>query len=284
MESFAGTELSIVIPAYNEEQQLGPSLARLVASIPPGTEVIVVDDGSTDDTCKVAVEQLSAFPLGTVMRLPWNSGKGAAVRAGVALAQGCSIVFMDADLSTDLDDLPRLLAGLEEADVVVGSRSTAGSVVENCPPLRVVMGRTFNRLVRGITGIPSLDTQCGFKAFRANVAKLLFSLQRVEGFAFDVELFVLARRLGFRVLEVPVRWKAAEGSQVRKRDPLLMLRDVVAVQVRSALFRRGTAERQEPVLVCSARSPAVIDLRPHRDPRPGVQGSFFPSPTVLEQA
>lgn len=284
MEGVTDIRVSIVIPAYNEGRRLGPSLARLVAAIPAGTEVIVVDDGSTDDTCRVAVEQLSAFSRGTVMRLPWNSGKGAAVRAGVGLAQGRSIVFMDADLSTDLDDLPRLLAGLEEADIVVGSRSAAGSVVESCPPLRVVMGRTFNRFVRGVTGIPSLDTQCGFKAFRASVAKLLFSLQRVEGFAFDVELFVLARRLGFRVLEVPVRWKAAEGSQVRKRDPLLMLKDVVGVQVRSALFRGRTADRQEPVLVCSAGSPVVIDLRPHMDPRSGLQESFHPSPTVLEQA
>jgi glycosyltransferase involved in cell wall biosynthesis len=226
--------LSIVIPAFNEAPRLPESLPRLAASLafPHDTEVIVVDDGSDDDTPAVALSGLRCFPRSRVLRLPRRQGKGAAVRLGVSAAHGQSIVFMDADASPDPRDMIRVLGGLERADVAIGSRAAPGALV-TASRTRAIMGRNFNSIVRAVTGIPSRDTQCGFKAFRAPAAKLLFHLGRVDGFAFDVELLVLARQLGYRVVEVPVRWHAAEGSHVRAHHPLSMVVDVVRTQLRS---------------------------------------------------
>jgi glycosyltransferase involved in cell wall biosynthesis len=196
-------------------------------------ELIVVDDGSEDDTAEVAAACLSSLPAAKVVRLKLNSGKGAAVRTGVAHARGRSIVFMDADLATDLGDLPVLLDALETADVAIGSRVMAGATVDGATSTRARMGRTFNRLARVVTRLDLRDTQCGFKAFRAPVAQLLFHLGVVDGFAFDVEILALARRMGYRVAEIPVHWHAVAGSRVDVvRDPARMLRDVVLTQAR----------------------------------------------------
>jgi glycosyltransferase involved in cell wall biosynthesis len=196
-------------------------------------ELIVVDDGSEDATADVAADHLRGVPRARLVRLPLNSGKGAAVRAGVARARGRAVVFMDADLATDPDDLPALLAGLETGDVAIGSRAVEGSTVEGASAARAHMGRTFNRLTRVLTGLNLKDTQCGFKAFRAPAANLLFHLGVVDGFAFDVEILTLARRIGYRVNEVPVHWHAVKGSRVSVlRDPALMARDVLVTNAR----------------------------------------------------
>ena len=228
------TALSVVVPAYNEARRLGGSLPPLLdMASDTGAELIVVDDGSVDGTADVAASHLSGLPGSKLVRLPLNSGKGAAVRAGVAHARGKSIVFMDADLATDLGDLPVLLDALEEADVAIGSRVVAGATVDGASATRARMGRTFNRMARAVTGLKLRDTQCGFKAFRAPVAQLLFHLGVVDGFAFDVEILALARRMGYRVAEVPVHWRAIEDSRVDVvRDPLRMVRDVVMTQAR----------------------------------------------------
>ncbi|MBV8161555.1 MAG: glycosyltransferase family 2 protein [Acidimicrobiia bacterium] len=226
--------LSVVVPAYNEAGRLSASLPPLVdLAGDVGAELIVVDDGSDDDTAGVAAAHLAGLPGAMVVRLALNSGKGAAVRAGVAHARGRSIVFMDADLATDLGDLPALLDALETADVAIGSRDAPGAVVEGASATRAHMGRTFNRLARAVTGLTLRDTQCGFKAFRAPVAQLLFHLGVVDGFAFDVEILALARRMGYRVAEVPVHWHAIDDSRVDVvRDPARMLRDVLLTQAR----------------------------------------------------
>jgi glycosyltransferase involved in cell wall biosynthesis len=226
--------LSVVVPAYNEARRLTESLPALLdMASDTGAELIVVDDGSDDGTADVAAAHLSGLQGTKLVRLPLNCGKGAAVRAGVAHARGRSIVFMDADLATDLGDLPPLLDALEQADVAIGSRVMAGATVEGASAARASMGRTFNRMARAVTGLKLRDTQCGFKAFRAPVAQLLFHLGVVDGFAFDVEILALARRMGYRVAQVPVHWRAVDGSRVDVvRDPLRMVRDVVMTQAR----------------------------------------------------
>ena len=226
--------LSVVVPAYNEARRLETSLPLLAdVAADAGAELIVVDDGSDDGTAEVAATRLAGLPGAKIVRLALNSGKGAAVRAGVAHARGGSIVFMDADLATDLGDLPALLEALETSDVAIGSRVMPGATVDGATSTRARMGRTFNRMARVVTGLDLRDTQCGFKAFRAPVAQLLFHLGVVDGFAFDVEILALARRMGYRVAEVPVHWHAVEGSRVDvMRDPARMLRDVFLTQAR----------------------------------------------------
>jgi glycosyltransferase involved in cell wall biosynthesis len=226
--------LSVVVPAYNEARRLKTSLPPLIdVVVDAGAELIVVDDGSEDDTAEVAADYLTGVSGSKLVRLALNSGKGAAVRAGVSHARGRSIVFMDADLATDLDDLPALLDALETSDVAIGSRVIEGSTVDGASSARAHMGRTFNKVARAVTGLDLGDTQCGFKAFRAPVAQLLFHLGVVDGFAFDVEILALARRMGYRVAEVPVHWHAVEDSRVDvMRDPARMVRDVLMTRAR----------------------------------------------------
>lgn len=221
-------EVSVVVPAWNEELRLPATLDAITRAVDPDdTEVIVVDDGSRDATANVASVLLTPLPHAMVVRLPANRGKGAAVRAGVARARGKRIVFMDADLSTDLRDLPALVAALDSAHLAIGSRAAPGSDVADASVARVGMGRAFNAMVRAVTPLSMLDTQCGFKAFRAPTAKLLFDLGRLDGWAFDVELLTLAHRIGYPIAEVPVRWTAMDGSHVRPMsDSLTMAADL----------------------------------------------------------
>ena len=226
--------LSVVIPAYNESARIGATL-RALASVTADrdVEVIVVDDGSTDDTAVLAEELLGPSNRSRVLRQERNRGKGAAVRAGVMDARGDAILYMDADLATDLEALPRFLDELRVADVVVGSRSVVGAVVEQGTWDRALMGRAFNALARASTRVPIHDTQCGFKAFRSTAARNLFTLARSDKFAFDVEILVLAQRLGYQVLERPVRWTAVDGSSVRRvTDSTRAAIDVLRIALR----------------------------------------------------
>ncbi len=233
--------LSIVIPAFNEGSRLKGAAVSLIDAIAAGvidpwaTELILVDDGSTDDTGQQAVDCLGpSFPRMRVLRLEENSGKGAAIRAGAGAAGAPVVIFMDADMSVHPTQIPRLLAALAESDVVIGSRSLPGSVVRGATLHRKVMGRTFNLFVNGMTDLGLKDTQCGFKAFRTPAARILFHLMMVEGFAFDVDVLTLARRLDMRVCELPVDWRSAPNSTVRPlRDAVTMARDVVRVNRRS---------------------------------------------------
>jgi glycosyltransferase involved in cell wall biosynthesis len=238
--SAGGSSVSVVIPCYNESTRLLPivegyrSLASMV------TELVFVDDGSTDDTRAVLDELVSRPGLESarVLQLGQNCGKGGAVAAGVRLCTGDRIVFMDADLAADIADLPRLLGALDDHDIAIGSRAAPGHQVLDAAWHRGVMGRTFNRLVRRYTGLEISDTQCGFKAFRGDVARRLFTDLNCQDYAFDVEVLYRARRLGHSVAEVPVRWTAIEGSHVRVvRDSFTMLREI------RRLTRSDTLER-----------------------------------------
>jgi Glycosyl transferase family 2 len=253
--------LSIVIPAFNEAPRLSQRAARLAHAVAAGvidpwtTELIVVDDGSTDDTARLAEELLApAFPRMRVLRLDENSGKGAAIRVGTAAATGPVVAFMDADMSVDPMQLPQLMEAIASADVVIGSRSLPNSSVELDSPHRVVMGRTFSALVNALTNVDIKDTQCGFKAFRTPMARILFHLMVVDRFAFDVEVLSLARRLGMRITEVPVQWREAGNSTVRPlADSLSMAFDVLRMRAREkwphipALVVTADPHEHEPV-------------------------------------
>ncbi|MBL7489086.1 glycosyltransferase family 2 protein [Frankia sp. AgB1.9] len=204
--------VSVVVPAFNESRRLPFSLPVLVAALRefPGAEVIVVDDGSSDDTAAIATRLLRDLPTGRVIRLPWNSGKGTAIRAGVAAATGEAIVFTDADLASDVSDLPLLLAALSDAEVAIGSRRVGAGATR--PYVRQLGSWAFNQLTRSFTAIDLADTQCGFKAFRRDEAKVLFSMARATGFGFDVEVLAMATAMEYRIVEVPVRWSEEPGG------------------------------------------------------------------------
>lgn len=255
--------VSLVIPAFNEQGRLAVSLPLLIEAIRtwPSTEVIVVDDGSTDGTAQVALDCLSGLPNANVWRLPWNLGKGGAVRAGLAMCRGQSIVFMDADLSAELGDLPRLIGGLQHADVVVGSRNVPGSEIVGRSRSRNRTSGLFSWVVRSTTGVLVTDTQCGFKAMRAPAARHLSQLGRTNGFAFDVEMMSLARKLGYRIIELPIRWTDGDDSRVSVlRHGSVMLRDVLSIQWRHRRKRPtasalASVSRYEPPVAPLATSP-----------------------------
>jgi dolichyl-phosphate beta-glucosyltransferase len=217
--------LSVVIPVYNEERRLPAVLTALdrdLDSILQETgmrfvEAIVVDDGSTDRTSDLVDSFDGLEGRLSLIRLPANRGKGAAVRAGMLAARGERALMTDADISTPLADIPPLSQELDRGcDLAIGSRALPDShVLVHQPLVRELMGKVFNVMLRLATGIPWRDTQCGFKLFRLETTRALFEAQRIEGFAFDAELCVIARRLGLSLAEVPVRWSNDPDTHVR---------------------------------------------------------------------
>ncbi|MFH1664827.1 MAG: dolichyl-phosphate beta-glucosyltransferase [Candidatus Omnitrophota bacterium] len=236
MEEKISMELSIIIPAFNEEKRLGSTLDKIrafMAAKKMGLEVIVVDDGSYDGTSRVARESALAGRL-KLLRNRKNTGKGFSVAKGVAEASGRLILLSDADLSTPIGEFDKLKGRIDGgADIAIGSRASALSQVLVRQPLyRQTMGRTFNFIIRFLVGEEFRDTQCGFKLFRKEAAKKIFPELSIKGFAFDVEMLYLARRYGYKVEEVGVRW---ENSLESKVNPLVsslpMLRDVIKIRM-----------------------------------------------------
>jgi dolichyl-phosphate beta-glucosyltransferase len=228
--------LSLVIPALNEQARLPYTLSeieRYVCEVQLDCEVIVVDNGSRDATSVVVQQAAIRFPRLRLMRTD-RRGKGLAVRTGVLAAQGRVVLFADADLSWSVEDLSRFAAMIDEqrASVVIGSREGHDARRIGEPAYRHLMGRVFNGVVQALA-VPGIeDSQCGFKAFSRDAARAVFSRQRIDGFGFDVEVLFLARRLGYDVSVVPLRWEHKENSRVAPvRDTLLMLSDVVRVRL-----------------------------------------------------
>ncbi|MCS7219910.1 MAG: glycosyltransferase family 2 protein [Anaerolineae bacterium] len=237
--------LSIVIPAYNEERRLPRTLERVFAYMkakPYVTEVVVVDDGSTDGTASVVERMLPVYPNLRLIRND-HRGKAYTVRTGVLAARGHYVLFCDADLATPIEEWEKLAAHLEAGyDIAIGSREGAGAVRYDEPWYRHLMGRVFNLIVRIVAVGHFQDTQCGFKAFRYDVAQDLFrrvrlyadDAPRVKGAAvtgFDVELLFLAIKRGYRVKEVPVEWHYGTETKVHPlRDSLRNLRDTLMVR------------------------------------------------------
>ncbi|MGH9718645.1 MAG: dolichyl-phosphate beta-glucosyltransferase [Bryobacteraceae bacterium] len=213
--------ISIIIPAYNEEARLPQTLARIDSFLRGRRlefyEILVVDDGSRDRTAEVAGAFAAAHPEVRVLRNPGNRGKGYSVRQGMLEARGQWALFTDADLSAPIEELDKLVAAVEanQAQVAIGSREIDRSLIGvHQPAFRENAGRIFNFIMRKSIGLPFRDTQCGFKLFDGRAAQAIFSRLRLERFGFDVETLFLARLLGYKGVEVGVRWNHAEGSKV----------------------------------------------------------------------
>lgn len=230
---------SLVIPAYNEAERIGQTLRAALDYLranSAGSEVIVVDDGSTDATAAVVREvsqEAQEIETHLIQHAP-NRGKGAAVRDGLEAATRPVALFSDADFSTPMEEAPKLLQPIfdGELDVAFGSRALDRRLIGNRQAwYREQGGRVFNLLVRLATGLPYWDTQCGFKAFRLDAFRRVLSQARSDGFGFDVELLYLAHQAGLRMREVPVRWNHHDGSKVDfARDSLRMLQEVIALR------------------------------------------------------
>jgi dolichyl-phosphate beta-glucosyltransferase len=229
---------TVAIPCYNEASRVGESVRATLdylSAESPNAELIVVNDGSTDATASIVREALAGAKVQTRLleNFP-NRGKGAAVRSGLLAATRPIGLFFDADLSTPLSEIPKVIEPIAngEVDLAFGSRALDRKLIGTRQPWRREQaGRVFNFIVRVATGMPFWDTQCGFKAFRLDVSRPILEKAHTVGFAFDVELLFLAYRAGLRLSEVPVRWNHSEGSKVRViHDSLRMLREVIALR------------------------------------------------------
>ena len=232
-----GPALSVVVPALNEEDRLPRTLERITSHLGRrggAYEVLVVDDGSRDATAARA-EAAGAV----VLRNDGNRGKGFAVRRGMLAARGARRLMTDADLSTPIEELDRLSARMDEGcDVVIGSRAMAGARIEVRQPwYRENSGRLFNLFVRALAVPGVRDTQCGFKLFSAAAARDVFSAARLDGFSFDVEALFLARQKGYRIAEVPVRWRNDAASRVSLVRGFLAFPDLLRIRANDWLGR-----------------------------------------------
>lgn len=230
--------LSVVIPAYNEARRIPPYLQSVTAYLNGrglSHEILVVDDGSSDETAALVEGAGTQNSHIRLIRLPHNSGKGAAVRAGMRAAQGELQLFADADGATPIRELERLEAAINAgADLAIGSRTLASRdsrYLVQARLHRTLLGNLFNRIVR-LLGIRNInDTQCGFKLFRQSVAQDIFSVARIDGYGFDLELLYLARQRGYRIAEVPINWTDQPGSKVRVlSDGLRMLGEMLTIR------------------------------------------------------
>lgn len=232
--------LSIIIPAYNEENRLGTSLEKVAEFLETKSyskEVIIVDDGSTDATIALANGYVGKFNAkGIFLRIvknPSNSGKGFSIRNGMLNAKGEIAIFTDADLSTPIKELDRLIEPIvnEQQDIVFGSRALPESnITTHQSPLREFAGRTFNQLMKVLTGLPYQDTQCGFKAFRLDQTRWIFEQQKIYGFGFDVEILFIAKKHGLRALELPVIWADVAGTKVSLLRGMLAFADLALIR------------------------------------------------------
>lgn len=236
----AALQLSIVIPAYNEAARLPATLRGIAEFLPhylPNAEVIVADDGSSDQTLQVVEALRATFPVTLrTVSLQENQGKGAAVRAGVLASTGEYILLMDADNATPSTELPRLWDRRADAAIILGSRYLPGSEIRRAQPLiRRIISRLGNGLIRVVAGLPLTDTQNGFKLLRGEEARRIFTLTTINRWGFDVEVLVIAKRWTLGILEVPVSWYDAAGSKLRAgRDAWRTLRELIRIR-RNAL-------------------------------------------------
>jgi glycosyltransferase involved in cell wall biosynthesis len=227
---------SFVIPAYNEGVRLRPTLHALIRHIQEqnwDAEILVVNDGSTDDTAQIVREYGKAHPQVLLVENPGNRGKGFSVRNGMLHARGDICLFSDADLSSPITEAQKLFDAIAQgADIAIGSRWLRAELqTERQPLYRQLFGRIYNLVLRIVLGLRFADTQCGFKAFRRDAAQRIFPLQRIERWGFDPEILFLARRAGLRVEEVPVLWAHSEGTRLHPfRDGLRMFLEAVRIR------------------------------------------------------
>jgi glycosyltransferase involved in cell wall biosynthesis len=232
------SSISIVIPAYNEEKRLPTTLRDVMEYLRSGGwsrhEILVVNDGSSDGTSRVVEEFARSCPEIRLLENPGNRGKGYSIRHGMMKAEGDWVLFTDSDLSAPIAELDKLLRAARErnAAIVIGSRALDRSLIDvHQSWFRETAGRIFNLLTRMLTGLKFHDTQCGFKLFESRAAKEAFGRQLIERWGFDVEVLFIARKLGFKTVEVPVRWSHSEGTKVNMiRDSARMFADLFRVR------------------------------------------------------
>jgi len=244
------TTLSIIIPAYNEGQRLRPTLDKALAYIARRgwkAEVIVVNDGSRDDTSEIARQYALDNPALRLVENPGNRGKGYSVRNGMLRARGEILLFSDADFSSPIEEAVKLFDAIAAgADIAIGSRWLQRELQTQKQPLyRQLFGRLFNLALRLVLGLRFKDTQCGFKAFTRRAAETVFPLQNIERWGFDPELLYLARKFDLTVAEVPVRWAHSEGTRLHPfRDGIRMLGDLFKVRWNSLSGKYPSALNQ----------------------------------------
>ena len=232
--------LSIIVPAYNEAERIPKALIDMdaaLAKVDYSYELLVINDGSKDNTAEVVANMAKMIRNLKLVDLRENVGKGGAVRHGMLVAKGQFRIFTDADNSTSIDQFEHMVPYFKEGcGVVIGSRAVAGAKLEPPEPLyRQIFGKGLNLIVQALL-LPGIwDTQCGFKAFTAEAAERVFSLSKIGGWGFDVEVLSLAKRMGYRIKEMPVRWVDDARSHVKFSAGLQFLRDIV--KIRTWLWR-----------------------------------------------
>lgn len=238
----AKNSVSLIIPAYNEEERIVPFLASIVAYSKENpdslSEVIVVDDGSKDTTAQVAKEAGKELPNLQVISLNPNQGKGGAIRAGVLAAKGDVIIFMDADGATGIDELPKMTAALQGSDIAVGNRWMAGAKTERHSLLRQLSGFLYRNYMK-LFGLGNVDTMCGFKGYRKEVAKDLYQDLQEKRWLFDTEIAYRAVRRGYNVQNFPIAWESKDGS---KLDTFTLIKS--ALQIFPLIMKIRSEEAQ----------------------------------------
>lgn len=270
-------QISIVIPAYNEGARIESALRRVLACVNErgwDAEVLVVDDGSTDDTAEIVQTWMKEHGQLQLFENPGNRGKGYSVRNGLLQAAGEIVMFTDADLSAPIEEAERLFAAIEAgADVAIGSRwLDKQRQTKHQPMYRRFFGRCYNALTRLVMGLPYKDTQCGFKAFRRGAAQCIFPLQTIERWGFDPEILFIAQKLDFKIIEVPVTWGHDERSRISYlRDGSQMLKEMVEIRSNSMRGRydRAIANMKDTSGFVTARVPSSY-AGPAGDERGGV--------------
>jgi dolichyl-phosphate beta-glucosyltransferase len=230
-------DLSVIVPAYNEAGRISPSLTRILDYLRAQTytwELLVVDDGSRDQTVAIVGELLDGLPQARLISYQPNRGKGFAVRTGVLAARGRWIVFLDADLSTPPEEIEKALPYLQQGyDMVIGSRALPDSQIDRRPPLyRRLATAIFDLVKHALVGLWQFsDTQCGFKAYRESAVRPLYERAVIDRFMFDVEILYLAERRKLKVYEMPVRWADAAGSKVELFEGAYnMIKDLLRIR------------------------------------------------------
>ncbi|WP_263383510.1 dolichyl-phosphate beta-glucosyltransferase [Granulicella arctica] len=274
--------LSIVIPAYNESARIESTLERVMECVESAdwdAEVLVVDDGSTDDTPAIIRRWMERYPRLHLIHNPGNRGKGYSVRNGLLQAAGEIVMFTDADLSAPMEEASRLLDALDAgADVAIGSRwmdRTRQTIHQ--PLYRQFFGRCFNWITRTVMGLPFKDTQCGFKAFKRPAAQVIFRLQRIERWGFDPEILFIARKLKYRIVEVPVTWGHDERSRMSYlKDGMKMLEEMATIRGNSIAGRYD-----EDIAAMKDTSGMVTPPVEHTVKTPGIKPARQVPPTPL---
>jgi dolichyl-phosphate beta-glucosyltransferase len=280
----SSSSLSIIIPAYNESARIGRTLREVLAYLkeqPGGGEVVVVDDGSKDDTAALSEsifrEHGGRSVEGRVIRVSPNRGKGHAVRTGLLAARSTVAAFFDADLSMPVTETPKLVEPIRSGqyDVVFGSRALDRRLIGTHQPwTREQSGRVFNLAMRMMTGLPFKDTQCGFKAFRMDVCRAVAEGALIERFGFDVELLFIAHRAGLRMLEYPVRWDDVAGGSVSFRNGLQGFAELNEVRRNAArgLYDAAVARAREAAARVKDRRPLAGNSEIESDVSPELAG------------